>query len=59
VFVHKLIVAGSVEERMLQLQRRKQQLADALIGGAAEAKVSLSEKDVDGLFAPLVEDEAS
>jgi len=55
VFVHSLIVAGSVEERMLRLQEKKRQLADAILeeGTAAAA---LSEEDVDGLFAPLVDD---
>src|SRR5687767_13959719 len=43
VFVYKLIVAGSVEERMLTLQRRKQQLADGLLGRTAEASLPLSE----------------
>jgi len=52
VFVHNLIVAGSVEERMLRLQQRKAQLASSLlgIGGTASA---LSERDLDDLFAPL------
>jgi superfamily II DNA or RNA helicase len=52
VFVYKLIVAGSVEERMLRLQQRKQELADAILttGGAASP---LSVQDVEDLFAPL------
>ncbi|MEM9693114.1 MAG: DEAD/DEAH box helicase, partial [Myxococcota bacterium] len=32
VFVYNLIVAGSVEERMLRLQERKRQLASAILG---------------------------
>lgn len=56
VFVYKLIVAGSVEERMLALQRRKQQLADGLFGRAGQGKVALSEREVDRLFAPLADD---
>ncbi|MEM9193424.1 MAG: C-terminal helicase domain-containing protein [Myxococcota bacterium] len=51
VIVHNLFVAGSVEERMLGLQRRKRQLADALLGNAPSA--SFSDDDVDLLFAPL------
>jgi SNF2 family DNA or RNA helicase len=52
VFVHNLIVAGSVEERMLRLQQRKAELARSLLGlnGAPSA---LSERDLDDLFAPL------
>jgi superfamily II DNA or RNA helicase len=52
VFVYRLIVAGSVEERMLQLQQRKQQLADAILG-AGQAAAPLSLADVEDLFAPL------
>lgn len=53
VFVHSLIVAGSVEERMLGLQRRKRHLADTILGRGGTG--SLDEGDVDQLFAPLVE----
>ncbi|MBM4375573.1 MAG: DEAD/DEAH box helicase [Deltaproteobacteria bacterium] len=52
VFVYRLIVAGSVEERMLGLQQRKQALADAILGGGV-ASTALTEADVDDLFAPL------
>jgi SNF2 family DNA or RNA helicase len=55
VFVHDLYVAGSVEERMLALQQRKQRLADAVLGGAP-APAGLSESEVDHLFAPLADD---
>ncbi len=51
VFVYKLIVAGSVEERMLGLQERKQKLADAILSDCASTALSLHE--VDDLFAPL------
>ncbi|MEM9456471.1 MAG: DEAD/DEAH box helicase [Myxococcota bacterium] len=52
VFVYNLIVAGSVEERMVGLQRRKQNLADSILC-AGEASLELTAADVDGLFAPL------
>ena len=51
VFVYNLIVAGSVEERMLNLQRAKQALADGLLADGPQ--VDLSEHEVDDLFAPL------
>ncbi|WP_428264433.1 DEAD/DEAH box helicase [Haliangium sp.] len=51
VFVHNLIVAGSVEERMLALQRRKRHLADTILGRGSGAP--LDERDLDALFAPL------
>jgi len=50
VFVHKLIVAGSVEEEMMRLQRRKQLLADGLLGAGPTA---LTEDNISRLFAPL------
>lgn len=54
VFVYNLIVAGSVEERMLRLQQRKAQLAQSLLG-LADAPTALSECDLDDLFAPLAD----
>jgi superfamily II DNA or RNA helicase len=54
VFVYNLIVAGSVEERMLRLQQRKSQLASSLLG-LASAPTALSECDLDDLFAPLAD----
>ena len=37
VFVYELFVAGSVEERILALQRKKQRLADAMSPRGAAA----------------------
>ncbi len=53
VFVHSLIAAGSVEERMLALQQRKRRLADAILGDGGAAGAALSEHDIDDLLAPL------
>ncbi|MBC8073900.1 MAG: DEAD/DEAH box helicase [Deltaproteobacteria bacterium] len=55
VFVYKMIIAGSVEERMLALQQRKQSLADALLARTEAGDAGWSERDVDDLFAPLAE----
>jgi superfamily II DNA or RNA helicase len=52
VIVHNLFVAGSVEERMLELQRRKRSLGRAVLGGR-DALGAMTEQDVDTLFAPL------
>jgi SNF2 family DNA or RNA helicase len=52
VFVYNLIIAGSVEERMLGLQRRKRALADGLLAREGTS-TSLTEGDVEHLFAPL------
>jgi hypothetical protein len=54
VFVYNLITTGSVEERMLQLQQKKSELARSLLGGGP-VKTPLSELEVDDLFAPLGE----
>jgi superfamily II DNA or RNA helicase len=56
VFVYNLIVAGSVEERMLALQRRKRQLAEGLLGRDPDGAL-LSAGEVDRLFAPLQDDD--
>ena len=55
VFVHDLIIAGSVEERMLGLQRHKRELADAILESQAKRSASLSERDLDDLLAPLAD----
>jgi SNF2 family DNA or RNA helicase len=55
VFVHKLIVAGSVEEEMMRLQRRKQLLADGLLGARPSSSTTLTEENLSKLFAPLKE----
>ncbi len=53
VFVHNLIVSGSVEERMLQLQQHKQQLASGLLSDGGVGAPQWSEQQVHLLFAPL------
>ncbi|MCG5055656.1 MAG: DEAD/DEAH box helicase [Myxococcales bacterium] len=53
VFVYNLIAAGSVEERMLGLQRRKKALADGILGDTRAQGARLTLDDVNGLMAPL------
>jgi len=53
VFVYNLIVAGSVEERMLGLQRRKRQLADGILAHGQAAGLPVSAREVESLFAPI------
>jgi superfamily II DNA or RNA helicase len=52
VFVHNLYVAGSVEERVLELQQRKKWLANALLGDGG-GPTAWNEREIDALFAPL------
>ena len=51
VFAYNLIAAGSVEERMMELQRRKRRLAESIL--APGGGLGLDEATVDDLFAPL------
>ena len=54
VFVHRLVAAGTVEEKILEMQARKQALADALFDEeASAAEALLDEATVQDLFAPL------
>ena len=55
VFVYKLVVEGSIEERMLELQERKAALAHGVLGHDAEGAVKFSEVDLHALLAPLTE----
>jgi SNF2 family DNA or RNA helicase len=52
VFVHNLFVAGSVEERVVQLQKKKRWLSATLLGDEAPSG-HFTENDVEELFAPL------
>ncbi len=54
VFVHRLVAAGTVEEKILDMQARKQALADALFDDKANAaEALLDEATLQDLFAPL------
>ncbi len=53
VFVYNLIVAGSVEDRMLSLQAHKRRLADAILADDGVAGTKLTEHDLEDLLAPL------
>ncbi len=54
VFVHRLVAAGTVEEKILDMQARKQALADALFDTQADtASPLLDEAVLQDLFAPI------
>ncbi len=55
VFVYRLVVEGSIEERLLELQSRKQALADGVLGHDSADAVKFSEADLHALLAPLTE----
>jgi superfamily II DNA or RNA helicase len=55
VISYQLFAAGSVEERILGLQRSKKHVADAILGpnGEKQATGAIGEAELDVLFAPL------
>lgn len=53
VHVYKLVVAGSIEERMLALQARKALLAEGVLGQDGAFGPKFSQDDLDALLAPL------
>ena len=53
VFVYKLVVEGSIEERMLELQARKSALAEGVLGSDSASALKFSNEDLQALLAPL------
>jgi len=53
VLVYKLVVQGSIEERMLELQARKLALTNSVLGQDAEGALKFDAVDLDALLAPL------
>ncbi|MCP4040418.1 MAG: DEAD/DEAH box helicase, partial [Gammaproteobacteria bacterium] len=55
VFVYKFIIEGTVEEKIMAMQARKQALADSLFDRKGGAGLKWSERDLEVLFEPLEE----
>lgn len=55
VFVYKLLTEGTVEQRVAEMQARKQALADAMLAGGGAAAGALSPEDLELLFAPIAD----
>ena len=53
VFVYKLIIAGSIEEKILALQERKAELAAGILSEDRNINLKFGEDDISALFAPL------
>ncbi len=53
VTVYRLVVAGSIEERLLALQARKAALADAVLGAQIDAGSRFDLADLRAMLAPL------
>ncbi|PFH09924.1 helicase-like protein [Collimonas sp. PA-H2] len=54
VFVYKIVVEGSIEERIIDLQARKSALAEGVLGSDAALQTKFSSEDLLLLLAPLV-----
>ncbi|NJL72716.1 MAG: SWF/SNF helicase family protein [Candidatus Competibacteraceae bacterium] len=54
VFVYRLIAQGTIEERMLELQARKRNLASQIIDGSVDSSTKFTEEDLEKLLAPIV-----
>lgn len=50
VFNYKLITRGTVEEKIIALQRKKKELADLVIGGDESVAKELTKEDLEYLF---------
>lgn len=53
VFVYKLIVAGSIEEKILALQEKKAELAAGILSDDRQSDIKFNEYDLAALFEPL------
>jgi SNF2 family DNA or RNA helicase len=53
VFVYKLIIAGSIEEKIVLLQEKKAALVEGILSDDGAAAVKFSGDDLDALFAPM------
>ena len=52
VFVHKLVVSGTIEEKMAALKEKKRALAQSLFDHDGTPTLAMTEADLDSLFAP-------
>lgn len=53
VFVHRLIISGSVEERVAELQQQKRDLAESLYDADGQSLGTINDEDVKALLNPL------
>jgi superfamily II DNA or RNA helicase len=53
VFVYKLVVAGSIEEKILALQEKKAELAAGILSEDREGSVKFSDADLAALLEPI------
>ncbi|MCP3680715.1 MAG: DEAD/DEAH box helicase [Gammaproteobacteria bacterium] len=56
VFVYKMIVEGTVEECILDMQAKKREIIDSTLESSKQTKLSLTQKDLDNLFKPVAQE---
>lgn len=54
VFVYKMISKGTVEEKILGMQSKKQALADRLLSNQGTISTKLELEDIDMLFSAII-----
>jgi superfamily II DNA or RNA helicase len=59
VFVYKLICEGTLEEKILAMQQRKQRLADGLYQADSSQEPQWNDEDIEALFGPLQDEETT
>jgi len=55
VFVYKLIAKGTLEEKIQLLQQKKSDLAQSILADGEAHKMTLTQEDLQAIFAPLDE----
>src|SRR5690606_33454256 len=50
VFAYRLVCEDTVEQRIIELQKRKRKLADAIVGGEQNLLQSLTKADIEQLL---------
>ncbi len=50
VFVYKLVTSGTVEEKIIEMQKKKQRLMDGILGKAETTELSLTAEDFEELL---------
>ena len=50
VFVHKLVMTQTIEEKMEEMKARKRQLAESLFDADGAPMLAMTEADIDLLF---------
>ncbi len=52
VFAHRMVARGTVEEKILELQKKKKDLAESIISEDTDFMKKLSKEDLEKLLEP-------